>query len=149
MYALSLFARMIFSVSAVHAWGNVRKPTFKDGGHLSKYQRNDYLIAFGPSRHRAWFVGLRPIGWVMGSRGRPVGGVLDAVFWASWGPPGGFLGAIWGPLGVPRGPPGGFLVQPGGVWGPKAGVSSLGPLLGRLVALLVCLGGFLGRLEAP
>ena len=78
----------------------------------------DYLVAFGPSRHRAWVVGQRPLECSLGSRGRPLGGLLEGVlkllgggvgaswgvFWASWGPPGGILGASWGPVGASWGP---------------------------------------------
>ena len=37
------------------------------------------LMAFGPSRHRAWVVGQRPLGCSLGSRGRHLGGLLEAV----------------------------------------------------------------------
>ena len=88
-------------------------------------ERTRYLLAFGPSRHRAWVVGQRPLKCSLGSRGRPLGGLLEQVlkplggslgaswgfFWGSWGPLGaswGCLAGIWGPLGASWGPSGGL-----------------------------------------
>eukprot|EP00959_Pyramimonas_sp_CCMP1952_P013179 278344-Pyramimonas_sp.AAC.1 len=68
-------------------------------------------MSFGSSRHRAWVVDMKPIGCSLGSRGRILRGLMEAVrtplgglFWASWGPP----GASWGflPLRGILGPPG-------------------------------------------
>ena len=59
------------------------------------------LMAFGPSRHRAWVVGLRPLGCSLGSRGRPLGGLLEAVLkplGAVLEPLLGLLAASWGLL---------------------------------------------------
>ena len=78
-----------------------------------------YLLSFGPSRHRAWAVGQRPLECSLGSLGKPFGGLLEAalkplggrfgaswgLFWASGGllgPLGGLLGASWG-SGIDRG----------------------------------------------
>ena len=77
--------------------------------------RGRYLMAFGPSRHRAWAVVQRPLECSLGSRGRPLGGLLVQVlkplggrfgafwglFWASWGPLGGLLGLLGTLLGAP------------------------------------------------
>ena len=62
-----------------------------NGGDAGGGQSN-ILLAFGPSRHRACFLGLRPLVCGLGSRGWPLG-----VFWeAVWRPLG---GCIFGPLG--------------------------------------------------
>ena len=37
------------------------------------------LMAFGPSRHRAWLVGQRDREYLLGSRGRSLGGLCEAV----------------------------------------------------------------------
>ena len=58
-----------------------------------------YLLAFGPSRHRAWVVGQRPLECSLGSRGRPLGGLLEAVL----KPLGGRFGASWGLFGASSG----------------------------------------------
>ena len=76
---------------------------------LRKRQGAADLVAFGPSRHRAWVVSQRPLECSLGSRGRSLGGLMApplrplggrfgaswGLFWASWEP----LGASWGPLG--------------------------------------------------
>ena len=74
-----------------------------------------YLLAFGPSRHRAWMVGQRPHGcWLrlwLPSRG-PLGGSCEAAwvpFWGLLGPIWGLLVASWGLLGASWGAPWGFL----------------------------------------
>ena len=136
-----------------------------------------YLVAFGPSRHRAWIEGqspqgcflgslrrasrgllgpvLRPLSWLLG----PPGGLLGASWgllgpsWgllgASWEPPEGLLGASWGPLGASWG-------HLGASWGPLGAeswifqfvVALLGRFCGRLGAFLGRLGGLLGRFGA-
>eukprot|EP00959_Pyramimonas_sp_CCMP1952_P295032 6170786-Pyramimonas_sp.AAC.1 len=52
-------------------------------------------MAFGPSCHRVWVVGMRPLGCSLGSCGeasrRPFGG--------TWGPRGGLLKPLLWPLG--------------------------------------------------
>ena len=60
-------------------------------------------MAFGPSRHRAWVVGQRALECSLGSRGRSLGGLLEAVLrrlrgrlGAVLGPLVGFLWASWG-----------------------------------------------------
>eukprot|EP00959_Pyramimonas_sp_CCMP1952_P437351 9156965-Pyramimonas_sp.AAC.1 len=70
-------------------------------------------MAFGTSRHRAWVAGLRPLRWLMGSGGRCLGSVLEAVF----KPLGGLLGACCGHFGDTWRPVGGSLWQPGAVLG--------------------------------
>ena len=121
-----------------------------------------YLVAFGPSRHRAWVVGQWPLGRSLGSRGMPLEGFLKTGLrllgsrfgaswgfcWASWGLLG-LLGGSWRPLGSSRG----LLGAEGSdfrfvftLLGPSWG--RLGTLLGRLGALLGPLGGLLGRLGA-
>ena len=61
--------------------------------------------AFGPFRHRAWVVAQRPLECSLGSRGRPLGGLWEAVlrplgggFWGFLGPLLDLLGASWGHL---------------------------------------------------
>ena len=89
-----------------------------------------YLVAFGPSSHRAWVVGQGALQCSLGSPGRSLGclkwyfrglfgaglgplgawfGPLGGLFWASWG----LLGASWGPLGASRGPLRALLGPPG------------------------------------
>ena len=120
------------------------------------------LLAFGPSRHRAWVVGQRPLECSFGSSGNeasrgPLGGSFEAswgpfwgllgpllgLFWASWGVMGaswvplwGFLGASWGLLGASWGPL-------GASWGP------LGAPCGPLAGLLGVSWGFLGASRGP
>ena len=73
----------------------------------------DYLMAFGPSRHRAWVVSERPRGRLSGSLRRALESMqgtvlrpLGSLLGASWGflgaswPLGGLLGASWGLLGA-------------------------------------------------
>ena len=98
--------------------------------------------------HRAWAVGMRLVRCSLGSLGRLLAGLLEAVlkllggrfeasfgpllgllgaswglFWASWGP----LGASWGPLGGLLGPLGSLL---GPSWGPLgASWAPLGAIL--------------------
>ena len=78
---------------------------FWDGSIQFLLGKPDYLLAFGPSRHRAWVAGQRPLECSLGSRGRPLGGLLEAVL----KPLGGSLGASCGPLGGLWGPLGGLL----------------------------------------
>ena len=71
------------------------------------------MMAFGPSRHRAWFLGEKPFGCLMGSCGRRLK--------ASWRTFGGLLGGSWGPLGASSWgaswKPLGGLLGVGGSWG--------------------------------
>ena len=43
---------------------------------ILEFVRALYLVAFGPSRHRAWVVGQRPLACSLGSHGRPL--------WSLW-----------------------------------------------------------------
>ena len=64
-----------------------------------------YLMAFGPSRHRAWVVGQSPQGCFLGSLRSALGGLWGVVL----GPHGSLLGACWeAPVGL-LGLPGGLL----------------------------------------
>ena len=68
------------------------------GLHVSLAFRG-YLLAFGPSRHRAWVVGQRPIRYSLGSLGevrKLVGGSVEAC----WGPDCSFLGDAFGLMGL-------------------------------------------------
>ena len=106
-----------------------------------------YVLAFGPSRHRAWVVVQRPLGCSLGSREKPLGGLLEAVLrhrgavlgslGASFTPPGGRSGASWEAFGGLFGHLGGLLGPPVGLLGRKAWIFGLrSPLLGFLRAVL-------------
>ena len=114
--------------------------------------------------------GLRPLGRLFGYRGRPLGGLLEAVGQASWGRSGaswgfflGLLGASWGLLEVSCGilgaswggslelsvrvPPLGPLLWPS--WGPlERAWAPLGPFSGPFGPSWGPLGGLLGRPRA-
>ena len=86
-------------------------------------------MAFGPSRHRAWAKSQRPLECSLGSCGRPLGGLWEAVlrplggrfgvswslFWASSGPLGGPLGGLLGPHGA-------ILGNLGASWAPLGAI---------------------------
>eukprot|EP00959_Pyramimonas_sp_CCMP1952_P265926 5560084-Pyramimonas_sp.AAC.1 len=78
------------------------------------------ILAFGPSRPRAWVVGQSSQGCFLGSHRSALGrllwvalGLLGSLLGASWGP----LGAFWGPLGASWEPLGGLLGPPSRFWG--------------------------------
>ena len=121
------------------------------------------LVAFGPSRHRAWVVSQRPLERSLGSRGNeasrgPLGGRFEASwgpFWGLLGPLLGLLGASWGPWGTSWGPPGASWGPLGASWG-RIGAenltfrfvfSLLGPSWGLLGAILGRLGLLWGKRE--
>ena len=101
-----------------HSWGFLMASRAVWGAILGVSGR--YLMAFGPSRHRARVMGQRLLVCVSGSRGRPLGGLWKAYleplggrFGTSWG----LFGASWGPLGGPLGRLGGLLGASGGLLG--------------------------------
>ena len=51
----------------------------EDGKAESEGDEEDMYLPFGISRHRAWVVGMRPIGCSLGSLGRLLVGLLEAV----------------------------------------------------------------------
>ena len=83
-----------------------------------------YLLAFAPSRHRAWVEGMRPIGCSLGVLESLLGGLFEAVSRLLGGPScGGLLGAVLGPLGVVFGRLGGLLGHLGSFLGSPEGLS--------------------------
>ena len=101
------------------------------GTPLASQQGAADLVAFGRSRHRAWFVGHRPLGYLLGYVRMPLKGLLEDS-WGSWrhlGASGGLLGAHWGS------------------WEPSSGER-----LPKASSMSLCwgpFGCFLGRLRGP
>ena len=94
--------------------------------------RRRYPAARGKSRHRAWVVGYGPLGCSLGYRGRPLGGMLEAVLrprggrlGASLGPLLGLLGASWVVLGASRRPLGASWVFAGSLQGALQGIAGV------------------------
>ena len=100
------------------------------GSTLASIHTYIYLVAFGPSRHRAWVLGQRALQCSLGSPGRPLG----CLKWYFRG----LLGAVSGPLGACFGPLLGLLGPAWGLLGASWGL--LGPSWGLLEASWAVLG---------
>ena len=64
--------------------------------HGAPCPRVPRLVAFGKSCHRAWVIGQRPLGCLLGSLRKPLGNLFFGV---RFGPPGGLMGPLGGRLG--------------------------------------------------